>query len=220
MAFEIDHAFVGCTPGAPEADALLARGFVEGSPNTHPGQGTANRRFFFENFMLEFLWVTDPKEATSAQTSRTRLWERCTHREARINPFGIILRAAGGVDAPPPFATWPYYASYLPRGLALQVASGTTLQEPELFYLPFLRPAANRSSEPKNHALPLRRLRALSVGVANPNELSRAHASVRSAGQVSYFESTEPVLKLCFEGAPNLRADLRPAAPLIFATLQ
>jgi hypothetical protein len=218
MTFEVDHAFVGCTPGAPEADALLARGFVEGSPNTHPGQGTANRRFFFDNFMLEFLWVTDAKEATSAQTGRTRLWERCTHRESRINPFGIIFRAAGGVDAPPPFATWSYTPSYLPRGLALQVARGTTLQEPELFYVPFLRPPANRSNEPINHALPLRHLRALCVGVANLSGLSRAQLSVRAAGQVSYFESTEHVLQMCFDGAPNLRVDLRPAAPLIFST--
>jgi hypothetical protein len=51
VAVELDHAFIACRPGAPEADALLRQGFVEGSPNTHPGQGTANRRFFFDNFM-------------------------------------------------------------------------------------------------------------------------------------------------------------------------
>jgi hypothetical protein len=55
VAVEIDHVFIGCRPGAPEADSMLKRGFVEGSPNTHPGQGTANRRFFFDNFMLELL---------------------------------------------------------------------------------------------------------------------------------------------------------------------
>jgi Glyoxalase-like domain len=55
----VDHAFIACSPGAPEAGALLRLGFIEGQGNTHPGQGTANRRFFFENFMLELLWVAD-----------------------------------------------------------------------------------------------------------------------------------------------------------------
>jgi hypothetical protein len=32
---------------------------TEGTPNIHPGQGTANRRFFFRNAMLELLWVND-----------------------------------------------------------------------------------------------------------------------------------------------------------------
>jgi hypothetical protein len=36
---------------------------AEGEPNTHPGQGTACRRFFFRNAFLELVWVRDPAEA-------------------------------------------------------------------------------------------------------------------------------------------------------------
>ncbi|MGH8238896.1 MAG: hypothetical protein ACREXP_18010 [Steroidobacteraceae bacterium] len=50
---EVDHVFVSASVGAPEGDRLLDLGLVEGSPNRHPGQGTANRRFFFANAMLE-----------------------------------------------------------------------------------------------------------------------------------------------------------------------
>ena len=46
MSLELDHVFVNTAPGAPEADQLLSFGLVEGSSNVHPGQGTANRRFF------------------------------------------------------------------------------------------------------------------------------------------------------------------------------
>jgi hypothetical protein len=46
---------------------MVKFGLLEGSSNAHPGQGTANRRFFFDNFMLELLWVTNPAEA--------RTWE-------------------------------------------------------------------------------------------------------------------------------------------------
>jgi len=47
--FEVDHLFVCANLGAPEADSLIAFGLTEGAPNVHPGQGTANRRFFFHN---------------------------------------------------------------------------------------------------------------------------------------------------------------------------
>ena len=38
---------------------LTVIGFLEGSGNVHRGQGTANRRVFFENAMLELIWVCD-----------------------------------------------------------------------------------------------------------------------------------------------------------------
>ena len=55
MEIELDHIFVWTTCGAPEADCLRDFGLVEGSANRHPGQGTACRRFFFHNAMIELL---------------------------------------------------------------------------------------------------------------------------------------------------------------------
>jgi hypothetical protein len=43
MSAELDHVFVCCAGGAPVAASLTQVSFVEGSSNTHPGQGTANR---------------------------------------------------------------------------------------------------------------------------------------------------------------------------------
>src|ERR1700730_51152 len=126
MPLEVDHAFIACAREAPEADALLRLGFVEGSSNTHPGQGTANRRFFFENFMLELLWVADPAEARSERTRRTRLWDRWAHRETGANPIGIVFGSADGEPATcVPFQTWAYTPSYLPAGALIHVAEGT-----------------------------------------------------------------------------------------------
>src|SRR5271165_7680011 len=158
MSLEVDHAFIACAHGAPEGDALLRAGFVEGSANTHPGQGTANRRFYFENFMLELIWVADPAEARSSQTRRTRLWERWSQRQTGASPFGIVFRASGDQDAAAPFPTWAYHPNYLPAELAIQIATGTTLREPELFYLPFLKDTGAGSREPSHHALPIRRV--------------------------------------------------------------
>src|SRR5215469_13717593 len=80
MTLRLNHAFITCDVGAPEATALLARGFIEGSRNMHPGQGTANRRFFFTNFMLELVWVSDPVEALGVSVRPTELWERWSRR--------------------------------------------------------------------------------------------------------------------------------------------
>jgi hypothetical protein len=96
MAFELDHLFIWTDIGACEADRLVSFGLVEGTSNTHAGQGTTNRRFFFHNAMLELLWVHDPAEARSELIRPTRLWERWTHRRNGACPFGICLRPATG----------------------------------------------------------------------------------------------------------------------------
>ena len=92
MAFELDHGFIFTPINAPEAEQLKAFGLSEGSPNTHPGQGTANRRFFFENFMVELLWVSDPVAVQSEVIQPMHLWERWWGREGAACPFGICLR--------------------------------------------------------------------------------------------------------------------------------
>lgn len=46
MVFELDHLFILTGIGAYEAEHLVSFGLVEGTSNTHPGQGTTNRRFF------------------------------------------------------------------------------------------------------------------------------------------------------------------------------
>ena len=63
MSTEIDHVFICCSVGGHETEVLTRLGLKEGSPNTHTGQGTACRRFFFSNAYLELLWVSDPIQA-------------------------------------------------------------------------------------------------------------------------------------------------------------
>ena len=55
MNLQLDHVFILVELEAEVADCLLEQGFREGPSNTHPGQGTTNRRFYFSNGMLEFI---------------------------------------------------------------------------------------------------------------------------------------------------------------------
>ena len=101
--YEIDHVLIFSSTGAPEAERLIAFGLTEGSPNRHSGQGTANRRFFFDNAMLELLWVENPEEAQSEGICRLGLWERWSRRGAGACPFGICYRPASEPGIAPPF---------------------------------------------------------------------------------------------------------------------
>ena len=174
---------------APEADALLRLGLLEGSPNTHPGQGTENRRFFFENGYLELLWVFNPNDAQSPLTRRTRLWERWSQRATGACPFGIAFRPAGPRVEEPPFRSWPYVPAYLPNGLSIQFAEGTSLQEPELFYLAWPSRFSNSVSQPTAHAVPLRAVTSIVVGVPDVRALSDPCAKGR-IGRPAFFQTS------------------------------
>src|SRR5262245_62138762 len=138
-AFEVDHLFVWTDVGAPEAERLVALGLTEGEPNTHPGQGTACRRFFFRNAYLELLWVRDPSEARDERLGPTRLWSRWAGRRTGASPFGLGLRPAQPGASEVPFDAWEYRPSYLPPPLAIHIGRDTPPSEPFWFYLGFAR---------------------------------------------------------------------------------
>lgn len=132
---EFDHLFICCPLEAPEVDAILSLGLTEGSSNHHPGQGTANRRIFFRNAMLEFLWVENQTEVRSPMIAPTQLWERWNYPQTKFSPFGIALRLAENSLTLP--NTWAYRPPYLPDHLQIDVASDTQIREPMIFVIPF-----------------------------------------------------------------------------------
>jgi len=213
MGLQFDHAFICCAHGAPEADALLRLGLREGSGNTHPGQGTANRRFFFANAYLELLWISDEGEATSPLTLPTQLRERCSLRSSRASPFGILFRP-GAEPNPVPFPTWSYRPHYLPPGASIETAVGTPIEEPGLLYLPFVQ--RGPTSQPTDHAPAIREISGVTVELPGAHTLSAASHAAQSSGLISYRAAPQHLLELQFPGTPGLVLDLRPTLPLIF----
>ena len=216
VSLELDHVFILCAVDAPEASALARLGLHEGPANTHPGQGTACRRFVFRNAYIELLWVRDEWEARSESVFRTRLWERWSLRGRRACPFGIVLRPAGSAGTErPPFPTWPYAPSYLPAGLAIDVAVDTPLHEPEFFYLGFQQGRAP-GLQAVTDGIAAPAITDVSIGMPAPGPESVAARSAETSGVLSFNVSSEYVLGLTFDRAIEGRtADLRPDLPLM-----
>lgn len=214
MFFELDHVFV-CTPrGAPEASELVRFGLREGPPNKHPGQGTANRRFVFENAMLELLWVDDEKEATAEQTRRTLLWERWSGRYKGASPFGICLRSAHALSHPTPFDGWEYRPSYLPKTLCMHIGDAG-IEEPMWIYLAFL---THRHWEQYfiEHPSGIRKLTRMTL-ISPVSLRSKASQLAIDAQVLDVRIGTEPLLEIEFDAAKRRRSkDFRPHLPLVF----
>lgn len=182
---EIDHLFVMTSADAPAADRLVDSGITEGAPRSHPGQGTTNRRFFFENVMLEFLWVHDSDEAGNTLVQPTYLLERWHRRDAGGSPFGICLRPASQSNETPPFATWEYDPPYLPAGLDIKVATNAAnIEEPFLFFLPWARP---RDDSPTHDA----GLRTLTEVTIRAPVTVLFHDTLRTMDRVVRFEESD-----------------------------
>jgi hypothetical protein len=213
----LDHVFVCCSAGGVEAAALARLGLTEGTANTHPGQGTASRRFFFTNAYLELVWVTDADEARGPLAAPTRLWERWSRRAAGACPFALILRPGDSDETrEPPFAAWAYHPPYLSPDLAIDVAEGTPLSEPGLFHLAFARRPDQVAAQVRVHRLPLRALTRVSVILTGSQPLSPAAQAVERAGLVSFSRGDAPLMTLGFDGGPGTEsADLRPDLPLV-----
>lgn len=203
MSIRVDHIFVCTAVEAPEAELLLSAGVTEGSPNVHPGQGTANRRFFFENGFLELLWVHDAAEARTALAARTRLWERWAGRSEHASGFGICLSSQAGISGELPFSTWSYQPDYLPDGRRIRFAKGLSLAEPEIFVLDWPH-VCSPGPEPTKHAAGLKRLCNVSLGVTRPDAMSETLRAAVEAGFFQVHQSASHELVVDFEASREI----------------
>lgn len=217
---EVDHIYICTEKKAPAGEKLIDFGLIEGFCNTHPGQGTANRRFYFHNMMLELLWVESLNEVQSERTKPMRLYERCEERKRDISPFGIGFRPTYELDERAPFKSWDYHPIYLPNFLKIQVAEDTELSEPMYFYLSFVKRQdeyEEGKKEPMNHKIPLREVTNIKVYVNQKNDLSEAARIINDLDHISIKLSEENLLELEFDnGVHGKLQDFRPELPLMF----
>jgi Glyoxalase-like domain len=228
MSFEFDHLFICTDVGAIAADRLGALGLLEGSANVHPGQGTANRRFFFHNAMVELLWVHDPEEAQSERIRRTHLGERWAQRNAGACPFGICLRSTDRASIA--FPHWDFRPPYLPEELSIAVGENSAiLTEPMVFQTPFgQRPDQflGEKAQPLVHPIGWREITRVTLVSPVTDRPSDAWQAVLDTGQVQLEFGAEYCIELGFDDeVQGQRLDCRwsptdrrsSALPLVFS---
>jgi hypothetical protein len=213
---QIDHIFVCVSKGGVrEADSLRGIGITEGPPNTHPGQGTACRRFYFTNAMLELLWVEDGREAGDSPTRLGERWKEAVEGDGNASPFGFILcpKVDGELPAAP-FPHWEYRPETMP-GLRLWIASETSIEEPMWCVFPARPAGGTMPPGGTKHAAGIRELTGVRLH-------SPAHFTLDPrafAGEViDWQESADGRhwIELEFDsGASRMVADLRPELPVI-----
>ena len=214
---ELDHFFILTDVNAPKADRLVEFGLQEGTPNIHPGQGTANRRFFFTNGMLEFLWVHSLTEAQSDCTAPTQLADRWQQRKTR-SPFGLLFRPA--IEKPSiPFKTWAYYPDYLPKNVAIYVGENSDrLDEPAVFYLPFARPQSKiRQTQPLEHPIGFREISSVCIYLPSLATRSPTLQAVEKIEGIKLKQSDRYCLEVYFDREKQGKfKDFQPDLPLTF----
>lgn len=212
--FELDHLFVAVPNGAPQMDELVAAGFREGTPNDHPGQGTACRRLFFAGPYLELLWLEDGTAASSPEAVLAGIGARAGMRPG-ASRLGIGLRRGEAESGPLPIDTWEYRPPYLPEGMAIAVSTGCVrVEEPLIFFVPggIRGQRAERVPAHTNGACAVTGMRCT---LALDGEPSPELARLLDSGCLELERGARELLAIELDhGAQGRELDLLPGAPL------
>ena len=215
---ELDHLFICVDGNAEVADLLCDFGLSEGTASRHPGQGTANRRFYFNNAFIEFLFLVDTEEALSAITKPTNLYERLSCTTDQVSPFGVCFRPSKEGEKVP-FPTWSYRPKYLPPSFDVSIAQAPVF-EPMWFHLDFAkRPDAANSDnrQTTDHRCGYKEISSVKITFATLEELSDAATVANATASFDLFRGSDHLLEIVFDlEREGEMKDFRPALPLIF----
>ena len=146
----IDHIFIFTNNNGKVADELVNFGLTEGSNRIHAGQGTTNRKFYFDNFFLEILWVHNANEIESNKTKPMGLWQRAEYKTNHFSPFGLCLVNSDNSETI--FKTaFRYQPDYFPQGMEIDIIKNEDQTDlPWTFRLPF-KGQKKHENEPTRH---------------------------------------------------------------------
>ncbi len=154
---KIDHIFIFTADDGKAADVLVNAGFTEGSSRVHSGQGTTNRKFYFDNFFLEILWVHNAAEIKAEPIKSTGLWQRAKFYKNEFSRFGLCMVNDKTTDKLFEHAN-QYQPNYFPAGKT--IAFFKNEDQPSLpwtFRLPF-KGQNSCEAEPKDHPNGIKKL--------------------------------------------------------------
>ncbi len=146
----IDHIFIFTDDNGKVADELVDFGLAEGSNRIHVGQGTTNRKFYFDNFFLEILWVHNVNEIASDKTKPMGLFQRAEYKTNLFSPFGLCI--VNSEDTAAIFKNaFKYQPDYFPKGMKIDIIKNEDhIDLPWTFRLPF-KGLKKHENEPTMH---------------------------------------------------------------------
>lgn len=203
---EIDHIFIFSANQGKEAEELIDFGFTEGSSRVHPGQGTVNRKFYFENFFLEILWVINEDEIKSDLVSPTKLWERSNFEKNGVSPFGICL--VNTEDTNIIFEnSLKYQPDYFPKGLEIEVLTNEKANYlPWTFRLPF-KGEKKKTTEPIIHKNDISELTKVEFGIPLLNLNDGYILNFKDENAINFSQNSSHHLTLVFDN--NKRNEIK-----------
>lgn len=228
--YQIDHIFVMADPAVLTARGPTTDDFYWWPQDTpHPGQGTTGGYFYFDNFYIEFLAVTDPAEAlANAGRTGVNLDQRGDWKSrSNVSPFGIGLRdTEEGDDGQPDFfgGLDRYDADWMHGEFSLWLTPATRdLAQPWAFFMPleqtgnprdWMGPRAARLLEHPGGARVLTDLLLVSPPDAPPSETLLA---LERDGTLRLATGDAFLIELTFDGGRQGRTlDLRPqGSPMV-----
>ena len=213
---KVDHIIIFSDNQGREADELISFGLMEGSSRIHPGQGTRNRKFYFKNFFLEIVWVSNESEITNERTSQTRLWERCNYKATGSSPFGLCLQNTEDINDL--FEDcFKYQPIYLPGGTTFDII--TNEENPHLPWACRVPVASDKyiSDEPTTHSRGIQSLTRVKFGIRGMNYQSRFVESLSSDSVLEFENHEDHHLILEFDSIKSGQSKTFNSIPLTIA---
>lgn len=219
---KIDHLLI-CV-NAPEkiAQILTDFGLIEGEPNSHFGQGTSNRRFYFDNIYLEFLYLDDPEAAQSPLTKPTKIYQRFFPHINQCAPLGVCFYADGATEKNNQFnlnqfSNWAYTPKYLPSPLKIDILEAP-ISDPMYFFLDFISNTTRKKHKKFTHKSGFKNITNIKYLTPHPHLDSAIKTYISEHKLLEYVANDSHVFHLEFDEAVQSKThDFRPNLPLIFS---
>ncbi len=189
-----NHIFIFCDNHEEASKELISFGFKEGSSRVHPNQGTQNRKFHFNDFFIEILWVHSLDEIQNHTTCESKLYERAKHKTNACSSFGLCLNYSKQEDEL--FANcFKYKPTYLPKNMYIEVLRNENSATLPWTFRWKTSVSITKLAEPIN--FPKQNLAKVIFGIKQ-NTIQNKYLDLFKNDEVLFEDSKEEFVKLVF----------------------
>lgn len=206
-----NHIFIFCDNHNDVVNELVEFGFIEGSSRIHPNQGTKNRKFYFNDFYIEILWVYNIDEIRNKITYPTKLYERSKYKINDNSQFGLCVNYSKKDDEL--FKNkLDYKPTYLPKNMLIEVLTNTGSETLPWTFRWKNNISSSKIEEPIN--FPNQTLSKTIFGI-NQNYVNNNYLDLFKSNAINFENSKEIFLKLIFNNKKETRTKIFDTLPLI-----